>query len=263
MAKPLLMPENEEGPRFQARSPGFMRRARLVDGLLGGWSIVVGTASLVEAHLVSRLGLATSIPNLRGCGITAQEVQDLVQEVLAEEGRLPLVLLLDSVASDQGRQLMRKLRRDQNNLQIVLLVQDDRWISTEALAACQAQAIVHVQSFGTGTLIRALQALRRGQRFQDPRLQERLQERLQPSTSMELSNREQQTLDGLVRGLTNKQIALENDIAATTVRDYVSSLCRKLKVSNRTQAVGQAMALGLIRQQLKLGTDTASGSGTA
>ncbi|MCX5969110.1 MAG: response regulator transcription factor [Cyanobacteria bacterium] len=240
------MPENGEGRRFQARSPGFIRRARLVNGLLGGWSIVVGTGSLVEAHLVSRLGLATSVPNLRGCGITAREVKDLVQEVLAEEGRLPLVLLLDSVASDQGQQLMRDLRRRLTKLQILLLVQDDSWISAAALAACQAQAIVHVQSFGNGTMIKALQALRRGQRFQDPLLKKRLQEQLQPPEAMTLSSREQQTLEGLARGRTNKQIALEAEIAATTIRDYVSSLCRKLGVNNRTQAVSQAMAMGLI-----------------
>ena len=121
--------------RFVPRSPGFLRRTQLINGLLGNWSIVIGTGSLVEAHLVSRLGLASPVPNLRGCGVTAKEVKDLVQEVLEEQGRLPLLLLLvDSVASDQGRSLMRDLRRRLSKLQILLLVQDDSWISAEALA---------------------------------------------------------------------------------------------------------------------------------
>ena len=47
--------------------------------------------------------------------------------------------------------------------------------------------------------------------------------------------RERQVLQGLVRGLSNKQIALEAEIAATTVRDYVAALCRKLGAANRTQ----------------------------
>ena len=104
---------------------------------------------------------------------------------------------------------------------------------------------MHVQSFGTGTLIRALQALRRGQTFLDPRLQARLQE----PGGIALNGRERQTLAGLARGLTNKQIAQEHEIAATTVRDYVSSLCRKLGVNNRTQVVSRAIALGLTRER--------------
>jgi DNA-binding NarL/FixJ family response regulator len=246
MPESLLGADAFESLRFVPRSPGFLRRTQLINGLLGNWSIVIGTGSLVEAHLVSRLGLASPVPNLRGCGVTAKEVKDLVQEVLEEQGRLPLLLLVDSVASDQGRGLMRDLRRRLSKLQILLLVQDDSWITAAALAACQAQAIVHVQSFGNGTMIKALQALRRGQRFQDPLLQKQLQERLQPPETMTLSSRERQTLEGLARGLTNKQIALEAEIAATTIRDYVSSLCRKLGVNNRTQAVSQAMAMGLI-----------------
>ena len=259
MAESLLGADAFESLRFVPRSPGFLRRTQLIKGLLGNWSIVVGTGSMVEAHLVSRLGLASPVPNLRGCGVTTKEVKDLVQEVLEEQGRLPLLLLVDSVASDQGRGLMRDLRRRLTKLQILLLVQDDSWISAEALATCQAQAIVHVQSFGNGTMIKALQALRRGQRFQDPLLQKQLQEQLQPPEAMTLSSREQQTLEGLARGLTNKQIALEAEIAATTIRDYVSSLCRKLKASNRTQAVSQAMAMGLIGN--RHGARLASASG--
>jgi len=246
MPEPLLLSKAEETLRFLPRSPGFIRRTRLVNGLLGGWSIVIGTGSWLEGHLVARLGLATRQPNLRGCGINAKEVWDLVQqELLQDQQQPPLVVLTDSIEDDQGRQLMRRLRRRRRNLQILLLVQDDQWLTAEALADCQAQAIVHVQSFGTGTLIRALQALRRGQTFLDPRLQARLQE----PEAIALNGRERQTLAGLVRGLTNKQIAQENEIAATTVRDYVSSLCRKLGVNNRTQVVSRAIALGLTRER--------------
>jgi DNA-binding NarL/FixJ family response regulator len=58
---------------------------------------------------------------------------------------------------------------------ILVLVQQDHWLTAEALSECEAQAIVHVESVGSGTLIRALQALRRGRIYIDPRLQEQLQ----------------------------------------------------------------------------------------
>jgi hypothetical protein len=126
MQEPLLLPETDESLRFVPRSPGFLRRTRLVNGLLGGWAIVIGTGSWLEGHLVARLGLATRQPNLRGCGINAKEVWDLVQQELRlEPNKAPLVVLTDSIEADQGRELMRRLRQLQQSLQILLLVQDD------------------------------------------------------------------------------------------------------------------------------------------
>lgn len=215
---------------------------RLVNELVGGWRIVIGTGSWLEAHLVTRLSVVTQLPTVYGCGVTPEEVRDLVQQAWQELGQLPLLVLVDSLAADQGRALMRQLRRRHRGLQILLFVQNERWLSAEALAQCQAQAIVHVHSFGNGTAIRALQALRRGQSYLDPSLRDWLER----TDAMHLSGREWQVLEGLSRGLTNKQIALELEIASTTVREYVSHLCGKLRASNRTQAISRAIELGLL-----------------
>ena len=241
--EPLLFAGAEETLRFVPTSRGFLRRTRLVNGLLGSWSIVFGSGSWLEAHLVTRLGVASRQPNLRGCGINEQEVWDLVQqERRRDRAQAGLVVLCDSISGDQGRALMHRLRGLRQPPRIILLVQDDRWLTPDILADCQAQAIVHQQSFGSGVVIRALQGLRRGHPYVDPRLQERLQQ----GGAVSLSGREQQVLEGLARGWTNKQIAKEIEIAATTVRDYVGTLCRKLDAANRTEAVSRAMALGVL-----------------
>ena len=65
--------------------------------------------------------------------------------------------------------------------------------------------------------------------------------------AVSLSGRERQVLQGLARGLTNKQIAEQAEIAATTVRDYVGNLFQKLEAANRTQVVSRAIALGLLQ----------------
>lgn len=251
MTNPPPRPPADKALRFVPTSAGFRRRTQLVNALLGSWPIVTGTGSLLEAHLVARLALATRMPNLCGCGINEQEVWDLVrqQDQQVQQGdkqRKLLVIITDSIAADQGRQLIRRLRRSRaQRVLILLLVQHHDWLTAEALADCQAQAIVHVESFGSGALIRALQALRHGQVYRDPRLLERLER--QAATS--LSDREQMVLVGLSRGLSNKAIALENGIATTTVRDYVSSLIGKLGASNRTGAVVRALGLGLIKAE--------------
>lgn len=226
--------------RFVPLSEGFLRRNRLADALLSQFTIVGGTGSWLEAHLAARLGRAMGQPTLRGCGISEQEVLDLVQT--CGEERPLLVILSDSIATDQGRSLSRQLRQQRPEAQILLLVQDDRWLSQESLSACRAQAIVHLESFGSGTTIRALQALRRGQTFLDPRLREKLDQQAR----CRLTGREHQTLTGLSRGWSNRQIAAGLGIAPATVRDYVSSLCHKLAAANRTEVVSKAIARGLI-----------------
>lgn len=71
--------------------------------LLGGWPIVFGSGSWLEAHLVARLALASLQRNLRGCGVTEQEVWDPAQLKLGQ-GKLSLLLVVtcDSLAADQG-----------------------------------------------------------------------------------------------------------------------------------------------------------------
>jgi len=54
--------------------------------------------------------------------------------------------------------------------------------------------------------------------------------------SEKLSEREQQVLEGLGRGLSNKEIARELELKEVTVKLHVKTLCRKLDARNRTHA---------------------------
>lgn len=54
--------------------------------------------------------------------------------------------------------------------------------------------------------------------------------------SMVLSKTEENILDGVACGMTNKEIGMKLFIAEKTVRNYLSRIMRKLDVSNRTEA---------------------------
>ena len=60
-----------------------------------------------------------------------------------------------------------------------------------------------------------------------------------------LTDRQQQVLDLLSRGLQNKQIARELTLSEHTVKIHVTAILDALGVSNRTQAVVAARKLGL------------------
>ena len=63
--------------------------------------------------------------------------------------------------------------------------------------------------------------------------------------AQKLTRRQQQVLDLLVRGHTNKRIAKELDLKEITVKIHLQSVFRKFGVSNRTQAVALALQRGI------------------
>jgi len=61
-----------------------------------------------------------------------------------------------------------------------------------------------------------------------------------------LSEREQEILELLARGLTNRQIADRLSLAEGTVKNYVTNILGKLGARDRTQAALRARELGLL-----------------
>jgi LuxR family maltose regulon positive regulatory protein len=64
-----------------------------------------------------------------------------------------------------------------------------------------------------------------------------------------LSAREQDVLRLLARGASNQEIADALVVATSTIKHHVSNILSKLEVTNRTQAVARARALGLLSRE--------------
>lgn len=62
-----------------------------------------------------------------------------------------------------------------------------------------------------------------------------------------ITEREYAVLELLAAGHSNKEIARHLSLSPNTVKTHVSNLFSKLEVGRRTQAVGKARELGLIR----------------
>ncbi|WP_278921822.1 MULTISPECIES: response regulator transcription factor [Pseudophaeobacter] len=75
-----------------------------------------------------------------------------------------------------------------------------------------------------------------------------MREEATPSThplAEKLSQREFQVLEGLCKGLANKEIARDLDLQEVTIKLHMRTLCRKLDAKNRTQAAMAAKEAGL------------------
>jgi LuxR family transcriptional regulator, maltose regulon positive regulatory protein len=61
-----------------------------------------------------------------------------------------------------------------------------------------------------------------------------------------ISIRERQILQLICAGLSNREIAAQCSVSASTVKTHLENIYRKIGVSSRTQAIAQAQALGLV-----------------
>ncbi len=64
-----------------------------------------------------------------------------------------------------------------------------------------------------------------------------------------ISDRELEVLESMVDGLTTQQMAKRLFISENTIKTHVRHIFEKLDVSNRAEAVGKAMQMGLVKRK--------------
>lgn len=100
------------------------------------------------------------------------------------------------------------------------------------------------KTMGAKSLVNAIRFMTAGETFLPISLMQEEPEPVNPLAEG-LSERELQVLNGLCRGLANKEIARELDLQEVTIKLHVKTLCRKLDAKNRTQAAMIAKEAGL------------------
>lgn len=100
-----------------------------------------------------------------------------------------------------------------------------------------------VKSIIREELLRAVREVYQGRQYVDPLVASHLAER---RSHRSLSSREIEVLRMVAKGLGNKEIASELNIAEVTVKLHVSHVLDKLNVKDRTQAATVALQRGII-----------------
>ena len=100
------------------------------------------------------------------------------------------------------------------------------------------------KTMGARSLVNAIRFMIAGETFLPVSLMQEEPETANPLAAG-LSERELQVLNGLCRGLANKEIARELDLQEVTIKLHVKTLCRKIDAKNRTHAAMIAKEAGL------------------
>jgi DNA-binding NarL/FixJ family response regulator len=197
---------------------------------------------IVDDHPLMRVGIAAIInaqPNMQVVGQagTAAEALRLFPE------KQPDVTLMDLRLPDQsGVEAIRSIRSQNATARIIVLTtyEGDEDIH-QALAAGAMGYLI--KGMPHELLIKALTRVHGGHRFLPQVVTEALSSRTPGSN---LSHREQQVLQLMFAGKTNREIAEELLIKEATVKSHVSVILMRMNVTDRTQAVVEGLKRGLV-----------------
>jgi len=199
---------------------------------------------IADDHAVVREGLRSFLGIQDDIEIVA-EASDGEEAVRQVEVNAPDVVVMDLVMPRvEGVEAIRRIRTASPDVKIIVLTSfaDDE----KMLAAVRAGATGYLlKDAKPQELSDAIRAANRGEALVHPavaaRLMQEVAARDKPSPADALTPRELEVLRLMVRGLPNKQIARELEIAEKTVKTHVSNILRKLDLQDRTQAVVYAL----------------------
>lgn len=205
------------------------------------------TILLVDDHEVVRLGLKALLQRypqfeVVGEAATAREAIDLVA------AKRPDVVLMDiRLPGASGIEACEEITARFPNTRVLMLTS---YAEDEMLfSAIRAGAAGYVlKQIGSEDLIRALEAVARGEALLDPAVTQRVFQEVRRAVREEeaaafaaLSQQEKYVLLLVSEGKTNREIAQILFLGEGTVRNYVSSILSKLGVSNRAEAAAYAV----------------------
>lgn len=202
---------------------------------------------LVDDHEVVRLGLKTLLEDVEWIDVIA-EAGDAETAVKATADYQPDAVVMDiRLPGESGIEACATITQRWPHIKVVMLTshgEDDL-----LFRAIQAGASGYIlKQVGSEPIIKALDAVRRGEALLDPVVTQRVlnyvrqsEHDRQATAFKNLSEREMGILALVSKGLSNKEVGNRLSLAEKTVRNHVSTILSKLSLSNRIEAATYAV----------------------
>jgi DNA-binding NarL/FixJ family response regulator len=197
---------------------------------------------VAEDHLVARVGV-TTIVNMQPDMTVVAEAANGAQAVDLYRQHRPDVALLDlRMPVMSGVEAAAAIRREFPDARLIALTtyggdEDIRRALAAGVSSYLTKDVLHDE------LLKAIRAVHSGETYLPVGVAAAVSGE---SPAADLSSREVQVLELIVRGLPNKQIAFTLGIAEHTVKNHVKNILAKLAVQDRTQAATAAIQRGIV-----------------
>jgi DNA-binding NarL/FixJ family response regulator len=160
----------------------------------------------------------------------------------------PVCLLISEYLIDgSGLDLIQHVKSCSTDHKCILILTHNHRVFVQQAMRAGANGVVLESSIGrTGALIYAVEQSLKGFNFVDPAFEaeRNKQVAMQPE---ELTLRETEILQLVAEGLSNSEIGERLNIAASTARDHVHEILRRLGVKNRAAAAVEGLRQGYCR----------------
>jgi len=197
---------------------------------------------IVDDHPIVRAGLATLLGT--EIGFRLEEGVDGGEKALAFLDRhvVDIVLLDLRMPKITGLEVLPAILARQQAPRVIILSSFD--YEEEIYRAVKAGARGYLTKDATrAQIVGAIRGVASGQLHFPKDISARIAKR---EERIGLSPREENVLQMLAKGLTNKEIGRVMSISQFTVRNHVDHILEKLEASDRTEAVSIAMQQGII-----------------
>ncbi len=202
---------------------------------------------LVDDHEVVRLGLKALLEQHQDFEVVA-EAATAREAVEKTKHFKPDVVVMDiRLKGGSGVEACQEITDHHPDTKVIMLTS---YAEDEMLfSAIRAGAAGYVlKQIGGEDLVRAIEAVGRGEALLDPAVTQRVFQEVrkaareeEASAFSDLTQQEMHVLKLVSEGRTNRQIAEMLYLGEGTVRNYVSSILSKLNVRNRAEAAAYAV----------------------
>jgi DNA-binding NarL/FixJ family response regulator len=192
--------------------------------------------------MVIRMGLMTAVSDADDMEVVS-EVDNGHEAIELYRQHHPDIVVLDlRMQGMNGIETIRALRDEFSHARI--LVFSNYAKGDEVFQAMKAGAAGFVlKEMPLGRLLEAIRSVHKGEQYMPSEVAMRVGERLLAN----LSPRELDVLRLLARGLSNKEIGAQLGVVEGTVKIHIANIFNKLGVSDRTQAVVEAIKRGIVQ----------------
>jgi len=205
---------------------------------------------LVDDHKMLREGIKQLIEFDSDIVVTGQASSCDECKVEFSKNKCDVAVLDINLPDGSGLNMIKELRKINKSVKLlVLTVHNETEYLVEAMDKGANGYIL--KDSGSGELIKAIKAVFNGERYIQtdliPAYNNRLLKREDDSDkTKDLTKREKQILISIAGGSSNKDIADEFEISERTVKNHITSLFKKIGVTDRTQAAVFAIRNNLV-----------------
>ncbi len=210
---------------------------------------------LADDHALFREGLAGIISTQPDMAVVGEAGDGLETIVKANELKPDLVLMDIQMPGCDGLEATLKIKKElPKTVVVVLTVREEEEKLFEAIKS-GAQGYL-LKSIRSRELLDMLRGAMRGEAAISPTLAGQMLEEFRrisrqipkdnQDKPVDLTNREQEVLSLVARGLSDKQIAVQLTISLHTVKSHLRNILSKLQVNSRREAAWLAKSKGFL-----------------